>query len=261
MTCSPSTGSGFIFFRPEPTNEKVGKAFLSTNKHVIPPEGKECGLSMRASVTDPKGTITLKTVIIPVVDATGKYLDTVRLHREGDVAVINITPQVAANGLLTDFVPTSLLGTKERLKQNGGALVGDEIYMIGYPAGLFDQRNSFPIWRIGIIATSPLLGYVFPNEVQKAFQLPAFLDGFLIDAHVYPGSSGSAIVIKPQAMSFDSPGGIFVGGPSSLTYVIGLISGSIPYGDFDGRFPARIGIGVVQSADTVNDTIEAFFKK
>jgi hypothetical protein len=105
----------------------------------------------------------------------------------------------------------------------------------------------------------PLLGYVFPDEVQKAFTLPSFIDGFLVDAHVYPGSSGSAVVIKPQPMSFDSPGGMMLGGPGSITYVLGLVSNSIFYPDFGGKFPARIGIGVVESADAVNETIEAFF--
>jgi hypothetical protein len=133
--------------------------------------------------------------------------------------------------------------------------------MIGYPAGLYDERNASPIWRIGIIATSPLVGYAFTPLYQKAYKLPSFIDGFLVDAPVYPGSSGSAVVIKPQPMSFDSPGGVMAGGPRSITYVLGLISDSIPIADFDGTFPARIGIGIVQSADAVNDTIEAFFKK
>src|ERR1039457_2341925 len=97
-----------------------------------------------------------------------------------------------------DFVPTGLLGTKERLKSGDVALVGDEIYMIGYPAGLYDERNASPIWRIGIIATSPLVGYAFTPLYQKAYKLPSFIDGFLVDAPVYPGSSGSAVVIKPQ---------------------------------------------------------------
>jgi S1-C subfamily serine protease len=261
QTCADVSGSGFVFFRPaDPSNEKVGKAFLATNKHVIPPEGAECGLEMRVAVTD-NGAPSVKAVTIPVVGKDGKYLDTVRLHRENDIAAINVTPQVVASGMALDFVPVGLLGTKARLKGADVALAGDEIYMIGYPAGIYDKRNALPVWRVGIIATSPLLGYSLPDLMQKTFKLPAFIDGFLIDAHVYPGSSGSAVVVKPGAISFDAPSGLIAGGPRSITYVLGLISDSIPMGDFGGKVPTRIGIGIVQSADAISETIEAFFKK
>jgi hypothetical protein len=160
-----------------------------------------------------------------------------------------------------DFVPVGLLGTKARLKGADIALAGDEIYMIGYPAGIYDKRNALPIWRIGIIATSPLLGYSLPDIVQQAFKLPAFIDGFLIDAHVYPGSSGSAVVVKP--------GGHFLRHPrrhqcrrSALDYLRPRANiGFHPMGDFGGKVPTRIGIGIVQSADAISETIEAFFKE
>ena len=146
-TCRDSFGTGFLLFRAaDPSNERVGKAFLVTNKHVIPAEGAECGLSMRVSQAD-KGAVTVKTVNIKVVGKDGKYLDTVRLAKDNDIAAINVTPEVASSGMPLDFVPTGLLGTKERLKSGDVALVGDEIYMIGYPAGLYDERNASPIWR------------------------------------------------------------------------------------------------------------------
>jgi len=211
--------------------------------------------------TTVNGAVALKTITIPVVGLDGKFLDTLKQHKDNDVAAIRITPQIVANGIPANFVGTSFLGTKERLKTGNVGLIGDEIYMIGYPAGLFDERNASPIWRIGIIATSPLAGYAFPEAVRKAYSLPDFIDGFLVDAHVYPGSSGSAIVIKPQPISFDNPSTISAGGAGSITYVLGLVSKSLPIADFDGRAPARLGLGIIESADAVNDTIEMFFKK
>jgi hypothetical protein len=132
---------------------------------------------------------------------------------------------------------------------------------LGYPAGLFDTRNANPIWRIGIVATSPLLGYAFPELLQKNFRLPAYVDGFLIDAQVYPGSSGSMVVNKPQTTSFDSPGSVMAGGPRAIPYILGIASDSIPIIDGSLKLITRMGLGAVQSADSVNETIEAFFKK
>jgi len=58
----------------------------------------------------------------------------------------------------------------------------EEIYMIGYPIGLWDFKNNLPIIRKGITATHPFINF------QNA---PIFL----IDAACFPGSSGSPVLI------------------------------------------------------------------
>jgi hypothetical protein len=58
----------------------------------------------------------------------------------------------------------------------------EDIYMIGYPIGLWDFKNNLPIIRKGITATHPFFNY------QNA---PIFL----IDAACFPGSSGSPVFI------------------------------------------------------------------
>jgi hypothetical protein len=266
FTCGKlsSSFSGFIFFRPadlSKANEPniKGQVVLVTNKHVLPPEGAECNIAMRVTTTS-GGTPSTKTIDLPIVGPDGKYLNTVRMHDTNDVAAVSVTRAIVENNILPEFVSTTLIGTKDKLK-NAGVLVGDEVYILGYPAGLFDKRNAYPIWRIGIIATNPLLGYAFPDALQKIWKLPAYVDGFLIDAQIYPGSSGSIVVVKPRIISFDSPSGIALGGLSSFIYVLGIVSDSIPIIDNNLKVVTRMGLGVVQSADALNATIEAFFKK
>jgi hypothetical protein len=58
----------------------------------------------------------------------------------------------------------------------------EEIFMIGYPIGIWDCRNNLPIIRKGVTATHPLFNYQ-NNPI------------FLIDAACFPGSSGSPIFI------------------------------------------------------------------
>ena len=262
-----SSGSGFIFFRAEdPAKESdpstLGRLFLVTNKHVLPPEGAECKLSVRVTIGSGQA-LSAKIIEIPIVGSDGKYLSTVRLHPKNDVAAVRVTDNLLQGGVRLDagFVFTSLLGTKDKLKASGVGLVGDEIFTLGYPAGLFDTRNANPIWRTGIISTSPLLGYAFSEVMQKNWELPSYLDGFLVDAQVYPGSSGSLVICKPQPTSIDAPGGIFIGGPRSMTYVLGIISASIPMLDSNLHVYTRVGLGVVESADAINETIESFFIK
>ena len=261
-----SSGSGFLLFRPDDetkANEARvnGQIFLITNKHVLPPEGKECKLSMRVT-TGTQAALTTKSIDLPVVGRDGKYLNIVHLHAKNDIAVVKVTREVVEGKMNTEhgFVFTSLLGTTDKLRDEV-ALVGDEIYILGYPAGIFDTRNANPIWRVGIVSTSPLLGYSFPQFLQDTWHLPAHVDGFLIDAQVYPGSSGSMVVNKPSSTSFDSPGSVFAGGSRATPYILGILSDSIPIVDANLHLMSRMGLGIVQSADAINETIESFFTK
>jgi hypothetical protein len=60
--------------------------------------------------------------------------------------------------------------------------VTDEIVMIGYPIGICDSLNNMPIFRKGIISTSPEVDYEGRKE-------------FMIDAPCFPGSSGSPVLL------------------------------------------------------------------
>jgi hypothetical protein len=258
-----SSGSGLILLRPNgvpnaDSQTVQGRAFLVTNKHVLPPEGTECNIAMRVT-TISGGAPSMKAIDIPIVGADGKYLATVHFHSKNDVAAVEVTGEVLKNSVRPEFVPTTLLGTKARIKSDVG-LVGDDVYILGYPAGLFDSRNANPIWRIGIVATSPLEGYAFPEALQTTWHLPSFVDGFLVDSQVYPGSSGSVVVNKPHDTSFDRPGVVMAGGPMATPYVLGIISDSIPIIDNSLHLITRMGLGVVQSADAINETVESFFK-
>jgi hypothetical protein len=58
----------------------------------------------------------------------------------------------------------------------------EEILMIGYPNGIYDKTNNFPIFRRGITSTHPACDYEnTPN--------------FLIDVAAFNGSSGSPVCI------------------------------------------------------------------
>ena len=60
---------------------------------------------------------------------------------------------------------------------------GQRIMFIGYPKGFFDTANFLPVARSGFIASIPSVDF------QGKKQL-------LIDAQVFPGSSGSPVFIK-----------------------------------------------------------------
>jgi len=58
----------------------------------------------------------------------------------------------------------------------------EELVMVGYPIGLWDETNNMPIMRRGTAATHPNLDYNGTRE-------------FLIDMACFPGSSGSPVLL------------------------------------------------------------------
>jgi len=46
-----------------------------------------------------------------------------------------------------------------------------------------------------------------------------------------------------------------------MPYVLGILSDSIPVVDANLRLVTRMGLGIVQSADAINEAIEFFFTK
>ena len=74
----------------------------------------------------------------------------------------------------------------------------EEIVMIGYPNGLWDELHNLPIIRKGITATHPGLRLNGKSE-------------FLIDAACFPGSSGSPVFLA-NIGSYVSPDGALCAG-------------------------------------------------
>lgn len=74
----------------------------------------------------------------------------------------------------------------------------EEIVMVGYPNGIWDDRNNMPVLRRGITATHPGLDYEGRKE-------------FLIDAACFPGSSGSPVVLYNTGGYLSSNGNFYMG--------------------------------------------------
>ena len=75
----------------------------------------------------------------------------------------------------------------------------DEAVMIGYPNGLWDTYNLQPIFRRGTLATRPCLDYMGQRE-------------FLVDMPVFPGSSGSPILLFSDGPYFDKASNAMITG-------------------------------------------------
>ena len=66
----------------------------------------------------------------------------------------------------------------------------EDVLMIGYPIGLWDEENNMPLVRRGITASHPALDFNGKSE-------------FVVDIGAYPGSSGSPIVLASVGTYID----------------------------------------------------------
>jgi hypothetical protein len=285
-----SHATGFLMFQGLKLTH--GQIFLITNKHILPPEGKQREIKVRVVVRDTDGASRVEDVSVPVTGADGKYLPSVRMHPnpETDVAAINIATTAFGSKfqLLIDAITTgkrldtSMLLSMDQLR-SAKIGMGSSVYVLGFPAALYDPRNVSPVLRMGVISTDPEDGYTFNDELRQTTGLPKHIDGFLIDSNVYPGSSGSLVIAGPESQPRKSPGtakaapkgasksgaskgsgsaGVASGGADKDTewqpYIVGIVAGSIPIFDAPLRSYERIGLGIVYSANTIREVIQQF---
>lgn len=83
----------------------------------------------------------------------------------------------------------------------------EDVLMVGYPNGIWDNVNNLPIFRRGITATHPSKNYNGRDE-------------FMIDAACFPGSSGSPIFLCNMGSYSDKRGGIIIGNRTKLLGVL-----------------------------------------
>ncbi len=252
-------GTGFLVLRNVGITK--GTVYLVTNRHVLPAEGAPKDIRMRVVVHDEDGTAKIGEINIPIIGADGKYLPTVRVHKNPatDVAAVDISSlalgskiQVLVDAVTTGkYLNASMILPTTRFRAAGVGL-GSQVYLLGYPAAIFDPRNVAPVLRVGVISTDPQAGFNFNEEMRRTMNFPEHIDGFLIDANVYPGSSGSLVISVPK----DCPPG-----SSQSTHtpsIVGIVSGSIPIFDASLKSYERIGLGMVYSADTIKDVLDSF---
>ena len=83
----------------------------------------------------------------------------------------------------------------------------EQITMIGYPNGLWDEVNNRPITRRGITATHPRLSLNGKHE-------------FMIDVACFPGSSGSPVFLFDRGGYPGPDGGWVIGDRLSLLGIL-----------------------------------------
>lgn len=102
-------------------------------------------------------------------------------------------------------LPIDIIPTSDEVE---GLDMLEEIVMIGYPNGIWDDINNKPIFRTGTTATHPKLDYRGKKE-------------FVIDMACFPGSSGSPVLLVNQGSYIAKHGDIMMG--QNRIYLLGVL--------------------------------------
>lgn len=242
------TGTGFIFsFRVEDKEY----LFLVTCKHII--KNTEKGW-LTFIISDRQKPLLGKGYRLEMDDFEKWWFK----HEKNtiDIAIMPFAPileHIYKQGIQIFFrsIPDNLILNEEMLKELDAV---EDVLFIGYPAGIWDERNLIPIVRKGITATPIYLD--FNGEKQ-----------FLIDASVFPGSSGSPVFIYNKGSYSSKKGNLIVG---NRLFFLGLLSAVYIIEDTREivspmtkpfvKTKQLIDLGKVFKAQAIIETIESFFK-
>jgi len=182
------------------------RVFVVTNKHVIKGVIKGKFLISRANAAGDGPELGAPlTVQFTEAEFLGHPDPNV------DVAVMNISQ--ALNDLNDNGRPVfirTLMKENFPTAEHFDKFIGpmEEIVFIGYPSGMWDSVNFSPISRRGMTATPCYVDF----EGTKTF---------LIDASVFPGSSGSPVFIYYAGGHPDKEGNLYAG---NRVHFLGVIS-------------------------------------
>ena len=205
IECSNSVGTAF-FMNFSTNSPGMHVPCLITNKHVV--EGfNSCSFFVHIGEFE---NGDLKKIMEPIRVTIQNLHEIVFFHpnNDTDLCLIPFEPlreQAENKGkkIFYRSLDESLIPSEETLRN---LLALEEVTMIGYPNGLWDEKNNFPLLRRGSTATHPAVDF---NNRPIA----------CVDIACIPGSSGSPIVLFNEG-TFKTRGNVTVGSRALLLGVL-----------------------------------------
>lgn len=227
-----NSATAFIYNVPIPSKPEQSVPLLVTNHHVV--SGAKRGLIELIERDGDKPNREKRVRVEISADALTQHVSV-----ELDVALIPLGPtlnQVQAAGRPAFFrsITPDTIPAPDVLSQLAAM---EEVVFIGYPSGLRDETNANPLIRRGITST-PVWNDFHGRPV------------FLIDAGVFPGSSGSPVFILNQG-AYATKDGLVVG---SRLLFLGMICQSMVRKD-SGK-ETFLGLGEVVRSSALRDFID-----
>lgn len=235
-----SIGTGFLVKVDFPQNQSESLVLLVSNRHVLTG-------SSRFNITFHRRKTNSN---LPELEQTlsyhaANYKEALFLHTNPkiDLACVNISTAISQLGsqIYYKFLDKTVFANFTEPELDAG----QRVIFIGYAENRYDQKHNLPVLRSGVTASHPRLNY---NGEEQ----------FLIDAQVFPGSSGSPVFLNMKEAQYNR-GQIILG--SGLPYLfVGIVSATMIRNSIVSPLPANvvgiseevIGLGLVFKATALD---------
>jgi hypothetical protein len=156
-------------------------------------------------------------------------------------------------------ITSNLIPSQEQLEELGA--VEDILLMIGYPSGLWDKVNNYPLMRRGITASHPAVDHEVDGVPMT-----------VIDIASFPGSSGSPVFVYNHGTFANKKGDIVVGRRLLLLGVLAsgpvlledgkIVTRNIPTAAVAvPQMPVRLNLGYIVKSSELQPLGKAVLKK
>ena len=241
-------------------SEDAEGPFLVTNRHVVD-GSKEGKLTFTLADEAGEDTRPLLGQSHSLTLGASAWSWTAHPSDDIDISVLPLAPammHIRDQGIEVFYksIPTDLIPDDEATSDLDAV---EEILFVGYPSGIYDSANNLPIARKGITATPVSVDY----EAKPLF---------LIDASVFPGSSGSPVFLY-NIGTWNTRTGPVMGG--QRLFLLGILSrvyqheasNVLRFEEVPTEFrpviktAQMIDLGIVYKARTVVEAIEHLLRQ
>lgn len=180
------TATGFFF-------AKEGRIYLVTNRHVARSDRRDVQPThFRIQLHETADDLGQNQwVSVPLFDESEKprWLE----DKTSDSDVLCLEVEEVRKLAAEKAIAISALSEADFVPEDLEFELGQELLVIGYPRGYYDEAHNLPVIRYATLA-SP---YPIPFQGKPLA---------LIDANLHPGTSGSPVILKPTSVPMWSRG-------------------------------------------------------
>jgi hypothetical protein len=201
----------------ERQNVQVEETWLITNRHVVLPKINDKEIIPDSISFNLRKSVNERYNWEPITISKTELLKRAKFHQNDkvDVCAIRVLDLLIEKIKDSeDYLQWGGISSEQHPgKNNIFPEVSDDVIVIGYPRGFYDWENLYPIIKSGIIASK--WGANFNGNPY-----------FLIDAKLFPGSSGSIVILKPINLTTNKSGQLFFSEEKQFAF-LGIYSGEL----------------------------------